>query len=257
MLQRSRWKSRVVGSMAVLLMTGSLGWAQVRGRTSFGLGRGISKAALLGSDQVRKELGINESQQSKIATIVTESREKSRALLSGLRDLSREKRREKFKELRAKFGKIVEETDSKLSGVLTDAQGRRLNEILLQLRGTAALRDKAVAEKLKLTAKQQKGIKALYDTQRDMLGKLFAGVRDIPREKRREKFRELRKKMEELRTETDKAVLEVLTAAQRKQFAELTGKKIDLDRRSLFRGRFGRRRSGNRRRPSSEKKPQT
>jgi Spy/CpxP family protein refolding chaperone len=216
-----------------------------RGPSRFGGGGQIGKSLLLGNEKVQKELKISEDQKSKITTVASESRPNSRELFSGLRDLSEEERRAKFQEIREKFRKLAQEADKKISEILTDSQNKRLGEILLQLRGLNALTDKELAGKLKITADQQQSIKDLFEAQRDMQREFYSGLRDLSQEERRKKFEELRTKGEDLRKETETAVLGVLSASQKTAFENMKGEKFEIDRRSLFRG-FGRGNRGNR-----------
>ncbi|MBT6153810.1 MAG: hypothetical protein HOL01_25595 [Planctomycetaceae bacterium] len=238
MFRSSMLAKSVVMGLAVVLVAGSTSYAQgQRGRGFRGFGGGASSSALLGSEQVQKELKLSEEQIAKVKEITDASRASSRELFSGLRDLPEEERRAKFAELREKMTKAAEETGKKVAAVLNDTQNARLGQIVLQQQGIGALASKDTAAKLSLTKDQQQQIKDLVEAQREMQRELFSGLRDIPQAERRAKFEELGKKREEITTETNKAVMEVLTAAQKTQFEQMKGEKFELDRRALFGGR--------------------
>jgi Spy/CpxP family protein refolding chaperone len=229
----------VVMGLAIVLVAGSVSYAQgQRGGRGFG-GGGTSKADLVRREQVQKELKITEEQTGKIKEITDAARASGRELFSGLRDLSEDERRAKFTELREKMTKAAEETGKKIAAVLNDTQNARLDQIVLQQRGNRALTSKDTIAKLNITKEQQQQIKDLVDAQGEMTRELFSGLRDIPREERAAKFAELGKKREEITTETNKAVMEVLTASQKTQFEQLKGAEFKLER-----GSFGRRRPG-------------
>lgn len=244
MLRNLNPTKTAVVALAVLLLAGSTSYAQ-RGRRG---GRGFStipKAALLGSEQVQKELNITEEQKDQIEEIVKSSLPPrgSRESIQKLFELPKEERQKKIDEFREKMAKAAEEAGKKVAAVLDETQNKRLGEIVLQMRGTSALSDKEVAAKLKVTDEQQQKIKDLAEVQREMQRELYDSIREAFRNQDRDKIGELRKKGADLRTETQKAVLEVLTADQKSQFEQLKGKKFELDRSALRRS-FGRRRGG-------------
>lgn len=237
--------------LAVLVVASPMAVAQERegrGRRGGGFrfggrrGGGVNATTLLRSEQVQKELGLKEDQIEKITAISDESRQGMRELFSGLRDLSEEDRRKRFDELRAKGAELSAAARVKVGELLSDSQTKRLDEILLQVRGPAALADDTVAANLALSDDQKGKIKDLLDTERELQQEISSGVRDLPREERQEKFAEIRKHQDELRKETEKAVLEVLTTDQNNQFAALKGAAFELDFSALGSGRFGRQR---------------
>lgn len=262
---RGSWRVAVLG-LSVALLAQAVAEAQPGGRRPGGPGGfpggfggfgggsgfgGMSKGLLLRAEQVQKELGIDADQQKKVDEVLTAARERvGRPDFGGFRDLSEEDRRKRMEEMRAKFTEQAAALDKDLSGVLSETQAKRLDEIVLQQRGISALQDAKIAEKLGLSAAQKESLSDVFAAQREMTQELFSGIRDAKPEERREKFEEIQKKTGELRTETEKAALKVLDDSQKTKFDELKGKAFELDRSQLFRG-FGPRPDGEgvRRRP--------
>lgn len=210
-----------------------------RGAGGFGGFGGFNQSSLLRSEQVQKELSVSDDQKTQIERVLDESRNQSRELFSGLRDLSQEERRAKFEEMRTKGRELQEKTESELNAILNDTQSKRLEEIYIQFRGIASVLDDKVAAKLDVNDEQKQTIRDLFQAQGEMQREMFSGLRDLPREERQQKMEELREKSEELRAETEKAVKEVLSTAQVEQFQQMQGETIELDRQALF-GGFGR-----------------
>lgn len=120
--------------------------------------------------------------------------------------------------------KIVEQAKRQLSQILSREQGTRLNEILLQRLGTAAFRRDDFAERLKLAEKQRFDIRRVLDeTQQEVsaLEKEAAGGK--PREP-------LEKRFTELKTEEQKKIVGILSAAQRTAWKDSLGRAFDLSR---------------------------
>ncbi len=218
-------------SLAILLVTDSLGMAQQRRRgfsgRRFG---GINKSTLLRAEQVQNELKLSETQIAEFKELSTEARSQQRELFAGLGDLSREERREKFRELAPQRQKLTAETDKKLDALLNADQLTRLNEILLQVQGARALAADSATKRFKITASQRQKIREALASAGSRRREQFRDFRDLSREERREKTDQLNK-------ETDASILDVLTAEQKSEFEKAQGAKFELDRRALFQRR--------------------
>ena len=213
-------------SLAILLVIDSLGMAQQR-RRGFG---GINKSTLLRAEQVQNELKLSETQVAEVKELSTESRNQQRKLFADLRDLSREERREKFRELAPQRQKLTTETDKKLNALLTEVQVKRLNEIMLQVQGVQTLSTDSIAKRFKITDSQRQKIREALTSASSKRRELFQNFRDLSREERREKTNQLTK-------ETNASILDVLTAEQKSEFEKAQGEKFELDFRALFQRR--------------------
>jgi Spy/CpxP family protein refolding chaperone len=146
-----------------------------------GGGRGADPSALLGNPSVQKELKLTEEQQQKIPEAVQKA----------------------------------------LKEVLEPAQYKRLQQIQLQLRGTAALREADVQKKLKMTAQQKDDLKTLFTDMQNELN-------ELRKEAQGGNFGEMFQKMRELQKETDEKVMKLLTAEQKKAWRDMTGPEFKM-----------------------------
>lgn len=165
-------------------------------------GGGGGEALLLTQASVQKELKLNDDQTKRVTELV----EKQREGFQGLRDLSREERREKMEAQRKASQTAVAE-------ILNAEQQSRLKQISLQQRGAWAIEDPEVASVLGLSAEQKDKIAEIRED-------VFDELRDLREqgggEGAREKFAELRKSGGE-------RVEAVLSTDQQKKWKELQG----------------------------------
>ncbi len=152
----------------------------------------------------------------------------------GRRDGSDEDRQARFAEFMRRREELAKQNKEKLAEILLPHQLDRLNQIRIQVLGTGALEDSEVAAKLKITEEQKKGLKAERDAMASQFRELFTGGGD------REGMFE---KMRELRTESEKKLMAVLSDEQQKQLEELKGEPFEMPR-GAFRGFGGRGRGG-------------
>jgi Spy/CpxP family protein refolding chaperone len=192
-----------------------------------GFGGGL--VDLLRREDVREELEIVDDQVQDLQAIADSLRDRGRELFGGLRDLSEEERREKF---RSAIDQITKETEEKISEVLLPHQMKRAKQLAFQMRlrgGTArALTSGDLTEQLGVT-----------DQQREALEK-----------KSQEVEAELRQKTEQLRKEAQDKLFSVLNAEQRKKLEELVGEPFEFQRIEFRfggdqQGRFGQGRRDN------------
>jgi Spy/CpxP family protein refolding chaperone len=172
--------------------------------------RGGGIGGLLGNTSVQEELKLTDSQKEKIKEFAAKQQE-ARA---GLRDLSQEERAEKARELNKAAETFAKET-------LTAEQHKRIKQIVLQQAGVLAFNGEEVQKELKLTDEQKEKIKTLAED----MGK---DMRELGQPGGGGDFQEMRKKMEALRKEYVGKAAEVLTAEQKKQWADMTGKPFEL-----------------------------
>jgi hypothetical protein len=129
----------------------------------------------------------------------------------------------------AKMQKLGKEVDEALDGILTAAQGRRLREISLQLRGGHALSDPEVMKALKLTKEQMEklqeiGQEAMKEMQNIGLQAMGDAFRGGPNPAAFQKTSgQVAEKMKESWESLGNRLLEVLTSEQRAEWQKLTG----------------------------------
>jgi len=189
-------------------------------------GRGRSSLlGLVSMVQVQKDLGLNADQIAKVKKVTDTLNAEMRKKYTALREIEdRAKRTAKYTELRDQFDKKARE---QLSPILGREKLIRLYQIRLQVRSLLeSLDSEFVVERLKITAAQKKKFAAI---EKDTLAKrteLFSSARNATQEQRSAIYAKYRT----LRDEAEKKALAVLTAAQKKTFEELKGKKITLTR---------------------------
>jgi Spy/CpxP family protein refolding chaperone len=178
---------------------------------------------LTSNEKVQSDLQLSDEQKESIKKVADKAREER----SSLAGLSQEDRRAKMQEMR-------KDMEQKVDAVLNDKQKARMKEIRLQVRGTAALTDKEIAEALKLTDDQVNKIKDLNKTLADARTEAFSGGRPDA---------DAMAKLTKLRTETNDKVLAVLNSDQKASFETMQGAKIE----GLPAGGFGAGAGGGRR----------
>jgi Spy/CpxP family protein refolding chaperone len=218
--------------LALLALLASSASAQEGARRGRGFGRlfVIPKVSLARVDEVRTELKLNEEQAKKIDALNDELSEGNRTVFEDAQG--------DWTKIREGMTKIAKDINSKLDEVLDDAQQARVQEIYVQVNGTGALQDEAVAAELKLTDEQKKQLQEARDASRQAF--MDAGLRDLDEEARA-------KKIEELTKDRDDKTLAVLTDDQRAALDKMKGAELKIDPANL--PSFGR--GGGQRRPDT------
>lgn len=193
------------------------------GGRGFG-GGGFSDTALLGNEQVQKELELVEDQISKISKIREESRSKFAQFPEGLREMSQADREKATADMQAKNEPVMKEMRTKINEVLLPDQRDRLKELAIQAQGTGALNNPEVAEALKITDEQKKKLETIREEAGTKMREAFSGFQpgQGPSE-------EARTKMQEIRKESNEKTLAVLTTEQAAQFEKMKGEKSSID----------------------------
>lgn len=225
-----------VFALAILLVGHSISHAQRPGGGRFG-GRGFGGGGslqLLRSEYVQQELNLTDDQKTKIRELAEGSRRQAPGGRGG-RDLSREEREKRI----AEFREQQEKLNKQVNEVLTDEQQKRLQGIQLQLAGPQAVVRDDIAKEIGLTDSQREKIQGIVREQAQAARGSFEGLRELPEEERRAKFRELAEKRQAAEKETEAKINEVLTDQQKKKLEELKGEPVD--RSKLFQGRQRRR----------------
>ncbi len=183
---------------------------RVRGR---GFSQGGGGLALLKLDVVAKDLALTDEEKESLKKLGDEATSQMKELRDSLKDASREDRRTKMADAEKEIAK-------KVDAVLNDKQRARLQEIRLQIRGASALRDKEVADALKLSEDQTKKLTDLADARR-------SAVRDARSAGGGDRAAS-REKISQITKESSEKMMDVLTTEQKDQFEKMKGAKIDL-----------------------------
>ena len=214
-------------AVVIVVLTPNQSDAQYRGGW---WGGGDSSLNLLQNDKIREDLELGDDQVEELKTMRDEIYQEMRGMWSGMRDLSREERREKFEELRTEMESRRGEMEERINSVLLPHQQKRLNQLTMQSKarrqgGTISFAaSDTLAEKLNLTEEQKAKLKEAADSAK----------------------KELEKKINKLKEKAEQQVLSVLTKEQRQQYAELMGDAFKFEERSGWgnRDRSADRRSG-------------
>ncbi|MHB0959815.1 MAG: hypothetical protein ACYC0X_30185 [Pirellulaceae bacterium] len=161
-----------------------------------GFGRGASELALLGREEVQKELVLVDDQLSQLEEL--RDNNDMRAMFEKLRDLPQEERMAKGRELMEASQK---KTQQQIDEILLPHQADRLKQLVhqFQLRGGGGLASEEVGEKL--------------------------GISEEQREKLRTKARELE---QQLRKKLVDDLLKELTPEQQAKYKELVGEPFEF-----------------------------
>ena len=212
----------------------------------------IDRAALLRSDAVRRELGIDELQGGTIQAALEayqEERREARPDFSGFRDLSDEERQQLLEEMRKSTEELSRTADETLSVLLEPDQLTRLDQIIMQSRvqmdPAGTLQDEKLIEQLGLTEEQADRLKELQTSATERLQErqrqVFEQFRSGGGGGAGIDFSQLREEMEAMQKEIREQAMAVLTEGQSQKLTEMKGEEFDLQTvlRNM-RGRFGR-----------------
>jgi hypothetical protein len=213
--------------------------------------------------------------------------------MGNMQDLSDEERKSKMEEMRKKGQAQAEASKKAIEEILLPHQLERIKGIALQRVGTGALNDKQIQQDLKMSEDQVAKLKSIgeesgkkmqeigKETQTKFMGVLTEEQKELlekaPRmgfggppgmgagpdlkmseeqvAKQRSIGEESRKKMQGMRTQIEKDLMDVLTAEQKETLEKMKGEKLDIPESEL-RPRFagpGGPGGGERRRPPPKK----
>lgn len=265
--------------LAAMAMTTSAVDAQPGGqRQGGGFGRGMTGGArpvsitqLLQIEKVREDAEILDEQAEDIKKAVDKVRQDARSTQGerpNFRELTEAQREEFFKKFREQQETTNKKIKEAIEEVLLPQQVERLEEIGLQIQGTAALLTEPVQKALKITAEQKTKFEGVQKETQEKGQELFSGVRELfaggDREKAQAAMQEIREKMTAMQKETEKNILAVLTDSQKKEFKEMKGKPLEISPEELrpSRGGQGGQRQGGQRpeggqRPAPATRPAT
>lgn len=219
----------------------------------------VDRAMLLGNEQVRTELKIEESQAAVIDSALDAYREERNNAPRPDRDafqtMSEEERTKLFEDMQKQREELSRKTDEVLNALLEPAQTTRLDQIALQMRlngGLAqALQSDDLKGKLKISEDQISKLKEAETAAQEEMRKVMEDMRGAFQGGRpggpgapgapgaAGGFEAMREKMDAARKKTSDAALAVLTDSQKTQLEELKGPAFEIDMRAMMGGRGG------------------
>lgn len=183
---------------------------------------------LVTTPQVERELELVEDQMQQFRRIGEDFRRKVAELAGGadLRALEPEERKALEQKAKGKEAEWRQWLRQEISKVLLPHQHKRLEQIALQLQGIDALNDPQVVQQLNITQQQQDEIARIRQQEREDRDMAKRAVESLVQGKEAGELRKLQEA--ELRAETEKRILGVLTADQKRRLNELLGKPFDI-----------------------------
>jgi RNA polymerase sigma factor (sigma-70 family) len=200
--------------------------------SSFSSGYASHKLTALVQKPVQRELKLTNEQQKKVRTLEAKHKRDLLRLMPQNPLAAFNDPAATMKDLRnapAKAQELSKEVDKAIEGILTTAQGQRLGEIALQLRGGHALGDPEVAKALQLTKDQTEKLQeiqqeAMKEMQKIGLQAMGDAVRGGPNPAAFQKTSgQVAEKMKALWNDLGNRLLEVLTPEQKAEWQKLTG----------------------------------
>lgn len=176
---------------------------------------------LLRMSQIRKELKLSDEQIEAVEKLQTRLRPEFDR--PDFRNMSPEERRKFFTDMRTKRDEKQAEVTEQIEDVLLPGQYDRLQQIMLQNQGSAALMRPEIREQLDLTKQQIDQINQAQQKTRQEMGEK---MREIFKEG---SFEDSQDQVKDMRDQATKRVLDVLTATQRKKFKSLQGKPFEIN----------------------------
>jgi serine/threonine protein kinase len=172
--------------------------------------QGAWQLHLLGQRAVLDDLDLPEEQKKKIEELSRQVDRQRADVFKDFGKLSAEERRQRFLGLARAY-------DAEVHGVLDRQHLERLQQIALQVKGTAAFREQEVADKLKLTKEQRDRIAAIE-------AETFFGFGPPDGKRPGGPAEDFRKSQEQKVKAAKERALAVLTPEQQRRWRELTGK---------------------------------
>jgi hypothetical protein len=187
------------------------------GRGGYGGGGQGGVAYLIANPAVQKELKLETEQVEKANALAAEVREKMGDIQSQLDGLDRQEAMAKRQELSKP---INEEATKKVKAFLKEAQYTRLTQIELQQRGINALTDPTILKKLSVTDEQKSKVSSLMTDMQSEMQEIRQSAGDDRQA--------MMQKTTELRAETTKKVMALMTDDQKKTWKEMSGEPFTM-----------------------------
>lgn len=187
---------------------------------------GAPLSMIVNRDDVQKDLKLSNDQKSKLRALQESMREEMQSMFqNGGGGGDRQAMMDQMR-------KMQEDHEKKVLAVLTDAQTKRLKQIALQLGGPRALMSEETKKALKITPAQAKKMEDAAQKHQEANRALFQKMRDGSVD--REQGNAAREKNDKA---LEKALMDILTAEQKKQLTEMKGEPFKADPNE--RGGFG------------------
>lgn len=206
----------------------------------------ISRAQLLGSEDVQAELKIDDGQAATLAAALEAYREERNAArpdFRAMRDMSEEDRAKAVEKMQKDAEALNKKTDEVLHALMEPEQLKRLDQIATQVRlrfgATGALKSKEMRAALSITDEQLAKVEEVETASSEARRKMFEEMRNGGGGGGGGAGGDFRAMFEKSQQETNDKVMAILTDEQRAKLDEMKGKEFEVDVRSLMRGGRG------------------
>jgi hypothetical protein len=214
MMFLSRHFSLAICGLVAVVATADVAFAQRGG----GGGRGPTSRTryeLATLPEVQAELKLNDAQK-KLATDLLAKQRERRAAAGGPGGGGN------WAAMQAEMAKMNTEFDAELLAKMDDTQKTRMNGLIAQANGAAALMDEAIAKAMQLGEEQVAKLKSANDANRAARREAMAGFQDLSQEERQAAIAKL--------TEKENAtLLATMSDEQKKKFDSLKGAELKMD----------------------------
>jgi hypothetical protein len=211
MMFLSRHFSLAICGLVAVAATADIAFAQRGG----GGGRGPTSRTryeLATLPEVQAELKLNDAQKKLATDLLAKQRERRMAAAGG----------GDWAAIQAEMAKMNTEFDAELLAKMDDAQKTRMNGLIAQANGAAALMDGAIATAMQLGEEQVAKLKSVNDANRAARREAMAGFQDLSQEERQAAIAKL--------TEKENAtLLATMSDEQKKKFDSLKGAELKMD----------------------------
>jgi hypothetical protein len=211
--------SWAICALLVCATTAEVTHAQGGGRGGFGGPRTRFELATL--SEVQTELKLNEEQKKMATEQLTKMREKRAAMFQGGGGGGGG-----GQAARTELAKMNADMDAAFVGKLDDTQKSRMNGLIAQVNGGAAVLDAAIAKAMELNDDLIAKLKAVNDANQSARREAMQGFRDMSPEQRTEATAKLT-------ASENKSIMALLSEAQVKKLDSIKGAALTIDESPL------------------------
>ena len=214
----ARQLSWAICGLVVVATTAEVTYAQGGGRGGFGGQQTRTRYELATLPEVQVELKLNDEQKKLATEQLTKMREKRAAMAQAGGGGGQDGR--------AELAKMNTEMDAVFVEKLNDAQKSRMNGLIAQVNGGAAVLDSAIAKAMELSDELIGKLKSVNDSNQTARREAMSGFQDMSPEQRTEAFAKLT-------ASENKSLMALLSEAQAKKLESIKGAALTIDQTPL------------------------
>ena len=236
-------KPIVVCTVLLMLVTASAE-AQRRGGMRGQRGQGSQEQImiqLLAMKEVQKELKMGEDFADEMKDVMEDVREGMQEAMTelreeiqdagGFREMDEDDRRKLMEKMNKMRKEVNDEAWKSISKKVSKDQMKRLNQLVLQRQGTAALFAAKMRKELEITDEQ---FRKMSEKNKELVQDLNDAIQEARQDR---DFEAMQEAQAEYREESKKAFMGILTDKQKKKYKEMMGEEFKFPARQMRRGR--------------------